>query len=300
MNALRRRAEMMADQAVTLARWKLNPKQASPAPFDGTVRFGLVTVNFSTTAYLKLMLLTLVEQRELSRISRIVLVDNDSRDGGRQFCRALASACPKVHTVENRFWVNHARGLRSGVAALARVEEGLPAAAESNVLLICDTDIIFRNADTLRDLALSIEDSGAAFSGELRHGLYAYPEAQASFFALRRDAYQRPDVAPFVHHGAPAYWTQRSLWKAKLPVADFPSNRGGYILHRGRSGVAATREYRRHDAYATARNHQPHFMGITDGEAIWAEVEARHADMLIPDHEAALVKRLASRLVTER
>jgi Glycosyl transferase family 2 len=291
---------MLADQGATLARWKLGGKQAAPAPFDGTVRFGLITVNFSTTTYLKLMLLTLVEQRELSRISRIVLVDNDSRDGGKRFCRRLASACPKVHTVKNRFWVNHARGLRSGVAALARVEEGTPAAARSNVLLVCDTDIIFRNADTLRDLAHTLEASGAAFCGELRHGLYEYPEAQASFFALRRDAYQRPDVAPFVHHGAPAYWTQRSLWKARLPVTDFPSNRDGYILHRGRSGVAATREYRRHDAYATARNHQPHFMGVADGEAIWAAAEARHADMLIPERESALIGFLSSRLLSER
>lgn len=295
LNSLRRHAAEILDQGVTWTNWKLG-NRAELVPFDGTARFGLVTVNFSTTQYLKLMLLTLVEQRDLGLISRIVLVDNDSRDGGRKFCRLVADACPNVHLVENRFWTNHARGLRSGLSELARLEKEIPAEQKSNVLLACDTDIIFRNPDTLRYIANEFDNSGAAFAGELRTGLYDFPEAQASFFALRLDAYNRPDVVPFVHHGAPAYWTQRSLWRAGLPIIDFPSNEGGYILHRGRSGVSATREYHRYDAYSTAPNHQPHYMGIPGGEAIWAATESRYANILLPGQENKLVDFLSGRL----
>ncbi|MEH6590519.1 MAG: hypothetical protein V7746_09695 [Halioglobus sp.] len=142
LNSLRRHAAMILDDGVTWANWKLG-NRAELVPFDGTARFGLVTVNFSTTDYLKLMLLTLVEQRDLKRISRIVLVDNCSRDGGREFCRLVADACPNVHLVENRFWTNHARGLRSGVSELVRLEKDIPAEQKSNVFLACDTDIIF-------------------------------------------------------------------------------------------------------------------------------------------------------------
>jgi len=134
------------------------------------------------------------------------------------------------------------------------------------------------------------------FAGELRRGLYPYPEAQASFFLLRRDVYARPDVLPFVHHGAPAYWTQRSLWRAGLRLADFPSNHGGYILHRGRSAVAATRTHRPWSSFATTPVYRPHYMGVPDGAAIWAATEARWAPLLAPGEERALVDQLARRL----
>lgn len=286
---------MLLDQGFALTSRKLGA-ESQVLPFDGSARFALITVNYSTTRYLKLMLLTLTEQNDLTRLSRIVVVDNGSRDGGKPFCRRLASACAKVHLVENRAWLNHGRGLRSGVAGLNRVEKGLSLDNRSNVLLVCDTDVIFRNPDTLRDLARPFEIDSTVFAGELRRGLYLYPEAQASFFALRRDIYTRKDVRPFVNHGAPAYWTQRSLWQAGFTLTDFPSNHGGYILHRGRSAVAATREYRPQDAYATAPNYRPHFMGVSNGEAIWGKTEARYADILCTEAEHDLVDLLSARL----
>ncbi len=54
-NSLRRHCEMLADQVWALTRWKLQPSP-SPPDFDGDVRYALITVNFSTTHYLKLIL----------------------------------------------------------------------------------------------------------------------------------------------------------------------------------------------------------------------------------------------------
>ena len=56
-----------------------------------------------------------------------------------------------------------------------------------------------------------LAEADTPFAGELRHNLYPYPEAQASFFAVRRDCYARSDIDPIVHHGAPAYFMQRSI-----------------------------------------------------------------------------------------
>ncbi|MBW2510009.1 MAG: hypothetical protein JRE81_15375, partial [Deltaproteobacteria bacterium] len=61
---------MLADQAWTLGRWKLARTSAIES-FDGQPRLALVTVNFSTTRYLKLMLITLAEQDDLGRIHRV-------------------------------------------------------------------------------------------------------------------------------------------------------------------------------------------------------------------------------------
>ncbi len=291
-NTFRRHIDQHIDQAWALSRKKLEGNR-SIQPFDGEPRFALLTVNFSTTHYLKLMLLTLCEQEELHKIYQIIIVDNHSLDGGISFLQGLSKAVDCIHLVENHFICTHARGLRKGVAFLNKLEESKKPHLQSNVLLVCDTDIIFRNRKTLTDLATAIKSKNSAFAGELRYNLYPYPEAQASFFALRRDCYARADVAPFVHHGAPAYWTQRSLWRAGLQLADFPSNGGNYILHRGRSGVAAAHHHHPLSAFATAPNRNPHYMGVNNGAEIWKNTEEHFSDWLRPEREDKLIKFLS-------
>ena len=293
VSSLRRHVEMLADQAWTLGRWKL-ARTRPVEPFDGQPRIALVTVNFSTTRYLKLMLITLTHQQDLGRIHRVIIVDNDSRDGGLPFLRELAKRVARVHLVEHRMFLNHARGLRSTLATLEEVERSTPPQQRTNVVLACDPDVIFRDPRAIGDLSAVFATTDAAFAGELRRDVYPYPEAQASFFAVRRDCYARPDVVPFVHHGAPAYWMQRSLWRAGLRLHDFPSNHGGYILHRGRTGVAAAGMYRRHDSHATARSRDPHYMNVVGGEVIWQRVEKKHESLLEPEHEEELLERLES------
>jgi hypothetical protein len=278
----------------TLARSELE-RDASVAPFDGDPRFALLTVNFSTTRYLKLMLLTLTDQDALSRVHRIVVVDNRSRDGGVPFLRALARRVDRVHLREHRHFLNHARGMRSCVRALERVEQAEPAVSPSNLLLFCDPDVVFVNPATLRDLGDAVVDHDAAFAGELRRPPPDL-DVQASFFVVRRDTYARRDVVPFVNHGSPALWMQRSIWRAGLPVADFPSNHGGYILHRGRTAVAAAHEFFPQHSYSTADARHPHFMGVREGPRLWAEIEDRFAQLLRPEAETRLLAFLAERL----
>lgn len=294
-NTLRRHIAQRIDQGLALS-WKKIGFSKVGESFDGEARFSLITVNFSTTYYLKLMLLTLCKQNNLQKIYRIIIVDNNSRDGGVSFLERLDDAVERVHLVKNNFMSTHARGLRKGVAFLDKYESSKMPHMKSNILLICDTDIIFRNSETLNDLAATFTQKDTAFAGELRHNLYPYPEAQASFFAVRRDCYAREDVAPFVHHGAPAYWMQRSLWKTGLHLADFPSNHGNYILHRGRSGVAAARLYHPLNSFSTTPNHKPHYMGVTDGETIWKTTALQFAGLLGVEEEDQLIEYLAKKL----
>lgn len=294
-NAFRRYIEQKVDQVLAISYKKFGFSKAIDA-FDGEPRFALITVNYSTTYYLKLMLLTLCEQEKLENIYRLIIVDNDSHDGGTPFLKRLAMKVHRVHLVENHFNCTHARGLRKGVAFLNTCEKSDGSRKKSNILLVCDTDIIFRNKKTLHDIAKTFKDENTAFAGELRYNLYPYPEAQASFFALRRDCYARSDVAPFVHHGAPAYWMQRSLWKAKLHLAYFPSNHGNYILHRGRSAVAAASQYHRASAFATVSNNEPHYMGVINGAGIWKEREEHFSYLLQTNKEEKLLEYLAEKL----
>ena len=276
--------------------WAVSRKRLGRVPgvgaFDGDPRFALLTVNFSTTRYLKLMLLTLSEQEELGLLSRIVIADNRSRDGGRPFLRGLSERVDQLHVVENRLFLNHARGMRRALVELDRVEAGLPAAERSNLLLFCDTDVVFLSSQVLLDLAASMVGHEAAFAGELRRSQLQYPEAQASFFVVRRDVHARRDIRPWVYDGFPAYWMQRSIWRAGLTVVDFPSNYGGHILHRGRAGVEAAAGFSPRHSYARVESRGRHFMGVPGGAQVWDASEARHERLLQVESEPELIDHL--------
>jgi hypothetical protein len=251
-------------------------------------------VNRSTTRYLKLMLLTLAEQDDLGVLRRIVVVDNASRDGGRAFATALADAVPSVDAVSNRVFLDHARGIRAGLAALERAEQATPASARTNLVLFVDPDVVFRNPTTLVAMVSSLTVNDGAFAGELRRNQRRYPDVQASFLLVRRDWLARRDVKPWVNHGSPSLWLQESIWDAGGTVVDFPSNLGGYVLHRGRAAVAATRQHAPRSSYATA-GATPSFMGVPDGARIWDEIESRWSSWLDAEREPELVAHLAAR-----
>jgi hypothetical protein len=241
------------------------------------------------------MLATLAEQRQLGLVQRLVIVDQRSGDGGPPFLRSLAEAAPRVDLVELRSFLNHARGMRAGMRALDRVERDVAADARANVLLFVDPDVVFRNIDALGDLATSMLAFDAVLAGEVRQlPGNPNPNIQASFLAIRRDVTARRDISPFVNGGAPAFLLQRDVVRAGLAIADFPTNRGGFALHRGRAAVEATHRFTPRRSYASVAEREPHYMNVTDGARIWDEIETRHAAMLTVDAEADLVTRLAA------
>jgi hypothetical protein len=250
----------------------------------------IVTVNYSTTRLVKLMLLTLASQDALDHVTSIVVVDNGPRDGGRAFLRALDRRVPRVRLVERRHWLHHGPAMRAGAnCALAPGSAG----GSPESLLFVDPDVIFRDPATIRTVA-ELTASGVALVGEHRRGRrHPGPNIQASFFAVRADAYRRRDVRPLVHDGAPAYRMQLDIERAGLPIVDLPTNHGGLILHRGRSAVAAASEFRPGSAYASARRARPHFMGVRDGGAIWAQAERERSALLGPEGESDLLDVLA-------
>lgn len=212
---LRRYCEERADQALTMAYRQLSPPPATPV-FDGEARFAFVTVNFSTSRWLALSLLSLSEQESLGCINDIVIVDNGSRDGGRLLIRELATKIPRITLIENNHLLSHARGMRLGIKKLDTLN------SRANVILSVDTDVIFLRPDTLGELS-RIFEQGAAFAGEMRHGIFEIPEAQASFIAVRRDVYARKQIAPWVNHGSPSYWMQKASAMPDCRYLTFPA-----------------------------------------------------------------------------
>ncbi|MFK8013132.1 MAG: hypothetical protein AB8B80_13915 [Marinicellaceae bacterium] len=292
-NFLRRAIGQKLDQFFAVLNKRFNSSDCKN--FDGEATFALVTVNFSTTYYLKLMLLTLCEQNNLDKISQIIVVDNHSKDGGTIFLKQLSQSVKKVECVNNYFFKTHARGVRIGIEHLNQLSS--KNASNANILMVCDTDIIFRNKDTLNKISEIFESSDAAFVGELRYSNTVCPQAQASFLCVRRDIYSRIDIKPFVNHGSPAYWMQKSLWKAGLKLHDFKSNHGGFILHRGRSGVAAAKKHHPMSSFAQVENNQAHYMGVENGDQIWQAAEKKYSELLKKENEKSLIDYLSQKLV---
>lgn len=290
---LRRRTSMAIDRRWATV-WKRFGAGGPGLDLDGEPRLALLTVNFSTTRYLKLMLLTLSTQERLDLVHRIVVVDNGSRDGASDLLARLEAQVPRLEVVRRRHRLSHGVGMRAAVRALDRADRN--EARPATHLLFCDTDVVFRSPDALVTVAQAASASGAALVGEVRAGVNAQPDIQASFFLVRRDVLGHRDIAPLVHDGAPAYRMQRSIWDAGLPVVDLPTNHGGLILHRGRAGVeAAGRLHPRH-GYAHVSTTTPHFMGVPDGARIWGAIEAEHSGLLDAAPEPELVDVLAERL----
>lgn len=252
-------------------------------------------VNFSTTRYLKLMLLTLTEQQCLELVSRSVICDNGSKDDPEPFLAHLETATAgRVIVTRNARPASHASGMRRALKALRMAERGV--AKPANILLFCDTDVAFRDPATLKAVADRFRDDDVAFGGELRRGLFPYPEAQASFLAVRRDWAERGTTAPWVHHGSPAYWLERSIWRQGGKGDHFPSDDGGYILHRGRSGVAAAQTFLRRHHLRDVPYNNAHFMGVPNGPQIWHEIDDRWSHLLDAEDATSAAEVIAEAL----
>lgn len=295
LHALRRYAEQRADQLATVA-WHRYGPPVRVAPFDDDPRLALVTVNFSTTRYLKLMLCTLGGQSARWFVQHLVVVDNASRDGGPEFLRALEARVPRLHLVERRHFLSHAQGMRAGFRALARIEHAEPMVDRTNVVVGSDTDIVFRDDDALLGMMAKFVQLGGVFLGEARLPPSSpYPDMGSSFFAFRRDVAARRDIHPLVNHGSPTYDMQVSMVRAGLTLVDFPLHKGGHLLHRGRSGAAAAGTYHPRHSYSRVTTTYPHYMGLSEGPRLWAAIEDRWAPLLEPAAEPRLIAHLAER-----
>ena len=77
---------------------------------------------------------------------------------------------------------------------------------------------------------------------------------------------------------------------------DSPSNKGGYVLHRGRSWVAAARHHHPHSNVATIPDYDPHYMGVCGGQQSWERTEQHYAKWLETDRESGLLEHLERHL----
>lgn len=290
-SAWRRSREVLDRATVVVGRFTSRSPRSVEA-YDGEPRVALVTVSFNTKELTKLMLLTMAEQPWAKDLRRLVVVDNASQDGSFDLLRRLRSEHTAV--LQNPGSTSHGVGLRYALDWLEQAERALPEKQRCNLYWIVDSDIIFLRTDSLPVLCGEMTRTDASLLGELQFDL-GEPYAHPCCLLVRRDAYRNPAVLPFVDHGAPALWLERSLRRAGLRIRDFPVRRHEHIVHRGRGSIAAVNRLGLVHAYATVRD-TAHFHGNPAGSTRWQEAEQRHASRLGDDNDAAAIDYIASRL----
>lgn len=289
LNKFRRRLHQWGDQSQVVID-RVFSKKLSCEPYDGMPRVSLVTVSFNTLDHVKLMLLTLADTLGKQDLKRIVIVDNGSTDGSREFLARLGAPVAVVH---NDGRSTHARGLRVGISYIERKEKEVAADQRTNVYLIVDPDIIFLREDWFEAMTNRIL-AEVAIVGELQYDV-GEPYAHPSCLMLRRDCYQDSAIWPFVDHGAPALWLQQSLRKAGYAIFDFPVRSENYVLHVGRGSIAGIKRSVPTSPYATVCD-DAHFHGNQRGDALLREARQRFQNLLAGGGEEGAVKYINAAL----
>jgi len=295
LNRVRRRTEQAVDQALILVSQRVVPKPAT-TPFDGAARVSVVTVSFNTLRLTKLMLLTLADCWLHAQPRKLVVVDNGSTDGSREFLRRLSVSSPILHVIENRGQSSHAHGLRCGIRHIESIEREISVTQRTNVFLIVDSDVIFLSSDLFPRIIEVLIRQDAALVGQLQYDV-GEPYAHPCCMLLRRDCYGDKRVLPFVNHGAPALWLQRSMRKAGMKIVDFPVLEESFIVHRGRGTIDAIPSHARFHSCATAPYHGAHYHGNANGEQLWYATESRFDALLKPACEEDAIRFINSRLL---
>jgi glycosyltransferase involved in cell wall biosynthesis len=226
------------------------------APEASRERVAVVSVSYNTqelTGFLLWSLHRIVKWPGLE----IVIVDNGSRDGSAELLAEAgrAGVCALLANDVNR---QHGPGLNQGISWLASRPGPLPA-----WIWILDSDVIAARPDVLSAALAAAQSGSAALVGEPQWDQWHQVE-RFGLYSLILDPAQvwRPGIGPFTDGGDPSFELLSSAARSGLRPAAFPFTGEGYVIHRGRSSLAAVFAAgdRSHPHYDWATGHHaPHF-----------------------------------------
>lgn len=247
---------------------------------DGIVRWpdrpvtpGLVTVitvSYNTRELTALLLWSL--RRILAwEPLEVVVVDNGSRDGSAELLTRVSAAggCRLIANAGNAM---HGPALNQAMSFLAASGPGLP-----RWVWVLDSDVVVSRPGALSQAVERAEEAGAAIAGESWRDPGRETDRFLAYSLLIDPArIWRESIEPFADGGDPAFDLLRSAQAEGETLTEFPFARDGYVIHRGRSSLAAVWKSNEsaHPSYDWARDHhEPHF-GLVAGAV------ARHDELL--------------------
>lgn len=270
--------------------WWPAPPAADP-PKDVIV----ASVNYNTKAFIAQLLWSLY--RFLGEeLQSVVIVDNGSTDGSRELLQAAAEAglCDVIVNQQNR---HHGPALSQ---ALSYVAESQPRASASRPWLwLLDSDCIIAQADAARDAINAATKANAALIGEAYWNRWNASDRFAGYSLLLDPArVWRAAVGVIPDGGDPIGEFEQACRAQALTCLSFPFAKAGYIIHVGRSTLAAVhqRAETANPLYAWAQDHHaPHFQELPQAHARYATLLAEFNQQVPALDAAALISACRKR-----
>jgi glycosyltransferase involved in cell wall biosynthesis len=233
----------------------------APGTSEGGV--AILTVSYNTrelTAFLLWSLRRVLQYPDIE----VVVIDNASDDGSAELLAEAEEGglCVLLANGRNR---EHGPALTQGMSWLAG-----RTTAPAKWIWVLDSDVVVSRPDALSAAIDAADGVAAGFVGESHWDRWHQVDRFESYSLLfRPDQIWKPGVQPFVEGGDPSFDLINSVAELGIRTAQFPFTADNYLIHRGRSSLAAVveREDSSHPLYDWAlEHHQPHFGGIGGAE----------------------------------
>lgn len=265
--------------------WWPSPTTAEPP--SGVI---VATVNYNTKPMIARLLWSLYHFLG-DELRSVLVVDNGSADGSVEMLRAVADAglCELIVNSHNR---QHGPGLSQAVSHLAQAQQ--TQTGPHPWLWLLDSDCVIARTDAATGAIAAAVEADAALVGEAFWNRWNAQNQFGGFSLLLDPARVWQEVIGVIPDGGdPIGEFEKSCVAQRVPRLSFPFTQNGYLIHRGRSTLAAVRERAEAEnpLYEWAQDHyEAHFQEAPNGEVRYAEL-VEEFEQQVPDLAAdALIR----------
>lgn len=233
---------------------------------------GIVIVNYNTRDLLTILLFSIFKNLSIDRISKIIIVDNNSQDGSKILLKNLNNN-PLIKVVNNRNQQYHGPALNQGIALLNKIRKR---EKPFRFIWILDSDVIILKKNILKDAIDFMINKNAAVIGQFQYDHSNLGDPHVSSILIDPEKVWNRQIHPFTNNGMPTVLFYKDIRKHEMKIYDFPFRSNNYILHIGRGTLMQIfknqEKINQHFQWSNTHNDY-HFHGTKKGGEIMQQIQ---------------------------